>query len=257
MFLEELKSHLNKSIANHNLDLEDVEKLLIAHKKKELLKTLKDLSYNLNFYNRIDKYATLFEIIKNFVKHFLEREKKSPDEVERGFLESLRNQIVNFLVGEKFCTECHSNNLMDTSHTSRTRTIYFCKNCQKNVKIFKEGQFLPIFLVYLKKWAAERNIRELTPQKSSKLEPNFIYYLFQDMYEYFKNKGNINSFLLFYQILKNNEQVQRGEEEKEDLKDILIEKMINALEEKNFYDFLEGERFYNDEFGAFSGHLET
>ncbi|MFO8020279.1 MAG: hypothetical protein R6U96_16765 [Promethearchaeia archaeon] len=256
MFLDELKTYLNKSIINHDLDLEDIEKLLISHKKKRLLKNLKDLSYNFNFYNQFDKFSTLFRIIKNFVKNNLNNEKRSPEEVDQAFLDSLRDQIVNFLVAEKFCSECNSSNLMDSPHSSKTRTIYFCKNCQKNVKVFKEGQFLPIFLVYLKKWATEKNLRQITLRADYEPEPDFIYYLFQDMYEYFKKKGNISSFLLFYQILNNNGKVKKGEQERSALKEILIEKMVNALEEKNFYDFLEGKTFYNREFGAFSNKLE-
>ena len=256
MFLDELKNYLNQSIAHHELDFEDVEKLLISFNKKQLIKNLNDLSYNFKFYNQSDKYSTLFQIIKNYVKHILNREEIPPNEVDRTFLETMQNRIVNFLVGEKFCSECNSNNLIDSTHRSRTRTIYFCKNCQKNVKVFKEGQFLPIFLIYLKKWATEKNFKKYSLPSHDTQEFKFIYYLFRDIYEFFKRKGNINSFLLFYQILKNNKTIEyKNPQDREILKDILIKKMVKALEQKNFYDFLEGKSFYNDEFGPFSDKL--
>ena len=85
----------------------------------------------------------------------------------------------------------------------------------------------------------------------------FLTNLFSNCLNYFKIDGEISSFIIFYKIFKKNNINHEIFEDQLLLKKLLLVKLKKSLKSENFYDFLEGKKFYNDLFGEIDEDLNS
>ncbi len=245
-FFVQIKSRIKDGIDNKRIEIDKIKKLITSSVKPELFTEFLKIHENLSFYKgqeKLEKFSNLFIVAKNYLKSSNQPSEISLEDEE--FTANFVDDIVQLLVSERFCSECNSTSVENSFFPiTENHVIYYCTNCQKNVKIYQKSQHLPLFLAYLKEW--EKNAGE-DPDSDNKKD--FASQLFLDCFEYFKVNGNLKSIISFYTILSNNGVKIPSLCERESFKKFLLKALVKSLERIDFFDFIEGKNFYNTEFG--------
>ncbi len=245
-FFVQIKSRIKNGIDNKRIEIDKIKKIIINSAKPEIFNEFTRIYENLSFYKgleKLERFSNLFIVARNYLKSINQKNEISLESEE--FTSSFVDVFVQLLISERFCSECNSTNVENSFFPiTENHVIYYCINCQKNVKIYQKSQHLPLFLAYLKEW--ENTTRE-DPDTNKKKA--FVEQLFLNCFEYFKVNGNLNSIILFYVFLTKNGVNVPSLSDREDFKKFLLKALVKALERIDFFDFIEGKTFYNNEFG--------
>jgi hypothetical protein len=262
-FFEEIASEVIHGIENKNFEFIKI-KNRITSRNYNLLGEFQRISQEFNAVSNIEgvkPYNKLFIVIKNILKNFIQQ-----NHIDEKFLNSNEviqafiKHIVDLLILEKLCIECNSSNIYQTANPyNENETIYFCRNCQKKVKFIRNTQHVPLFLMYIDNWVLNGPPRNIKSKFVIKSDQNrlFLIYLFSNCLDYFKNDGEISSFIIFYKIFEKNNINHEIFEDQSLLKKRLLVKLKKSLKSENFYDFLEGKNFYIDLFGEIDEDLNS
>lgn len=258
---EQIKPRILAAIRECNFDLEKMGKFISGFKSREMFEKIKLFSQNIQLFDdsqKLNLFGNIFTIIKNYLKE-IQAVKQESIILSKEFISEFIDQVINLLVLEKFCSECNSTNIENLYFPiSEDRVIYYCRNCGKNVRVFQKAQYLPLLLIYINEWTLRIKQKKLkidgTPTGN---ERDFITIFLNDSFNFFRENGNVNSFLLFYRMFERNKLSHELLFNKKRLKTILIEKMMKSLKNHDFYDFLEGKQFYAELFGDVLKEVEN
>ncbi len=262
-FFEEIASEIIQGIENKNFEFIKI-KNRITSRNYNLLDEFQRISQEFNSVSNIEgvkPYNKLFIVIKNILKNFINQ--KHIDEkflFSNEVIQEFIKHIVDLLILEKLCIECNSSNIYQTANPyNENEIIYYCRNCQKKVKFIRNTLHAPLFLMYIDNWVLNGPPEKIRRNFIIKSDQNklFLIYLFSDCLNYFKIDGEISSFIIFYKIFENNKINHEIFEDQSLLKKLLLVKLKKSLKSENFYDFLEGKKFYNNLFGEIDEDLNT
>lgn len=262
-FFEEIASEIIQGIENKNFKFLEI-KNRITSRNSNFLGEFQRITQEFNTVSNIEgvePYNKLFIVIKNILKNFIKQ--KNIDEkflASNEVIQEFIKHIVDLLILEKLCVECNSSNIYQTTNPyNENETVHYCRNCQKKVKFIRNTQHAPLFLMYIDNWVLNGPSRKVRGNLIIKSDQNrkFLLYLFSDCLDYFKIDGEISSFIIFYKIFENNNINHEIFEDQSLLKKLLLEKLKKSLKSENFYDFLEGKKFYNELFGEIDEDLNS
>jgi len=209
-FFEQIKLKIKSGIKKKYLNLDETIKSISSY-NFSFLENFQIVSQKFNkieYFDTLVLFGEIFEVILKYLKSF-QNETRSMDglvfnnENAKRFIDN----IVDILVFEKQCFECKSGGLLEKKNPfDETKTLYFCRKCRRNVRIFQNTQHLPIFLLYLKKWMSQdkESIFINNPNDNREHNEEFILYLLVDCFNYYKDRGFIKAILLFYEIIVQN-----------------------------------------------------
>jgi hypothetical protein len=254
-FFEEIASEIIHGIENKNFEFLKIKNRITSHDYNFLgeFQRTTQVFNSVSNVEGVKPYNKLFIVIKNILITFIKQKNinenfLNTEEVIQEFIK----YIVDLLILEKLCVECNSSTIYQTANPyNENETIHYCRNCQKTVKPIRNTQHAPLFLMYIDNWVLNGKTDNAQRNLGIKNDKNrdFLVYIFSDCLEYFKNAGDISSFITFYKIFKFNNINHEILNDPELLKKILLIKLERALKSENFYDFFEGKKFYNNSFG--------
>ncbi len=252
-FFEEIKQKIKQGIAKKDIDLEKLVKEIVSY-NVNFLTEFQRLTKKIeaaNDYDLLELYGDIFKVILRYLNHYREDNKVKEIAITDIFIEKFIDDIVDVLVIEKLCFNCKSPNIYKTnSPFDETRTVYFCRHCQRSVKVFQNIKYLPIFLIYLNKWMLDFNIRDLNKEKpKNNRDKDFIFYLFSDCLDFFKDKGSLDTLVMLYEILMKNDIDHAITNDPRNFQTALLENLQESLNRQDFYDFFIGKKYYNLKYG--------
>ncbi|MFX1337833.1 MAG: hypothetical protein ACFFDK_04430 [Promethearchaeota archaeon] len=253
-FFDEVKLKIKRGIVKKDIDLEKLVKEIVSFNVNFLteFQRLTKKIQAVNDYDLIDLYGDIFKVILRYLKNYREDNNIKEISITNDFVENFIDEIVDILVIEKLCFNCKSPNIYKSkSPFDETRTLYFCRHCQKSVKVFQNIKYLPIFLIYLNKWMLDFNIRDLNKNlpKIKNYNEDFVFYLFSDCLDFFKDKGSSDTLLMLYEILIKNDINHIIINDSRKFQTVLIENLKESLNRQDFYDFFIGKNYYNSKYG--------
>lgn len=255
-FFEEIKLKIKRGIAQKDINLEKIVKEIVSFNVNFLtdFQRLTKKIQTANDYDIIDLYGDIFTVILSYLKNYREDKKIKEISITNNFIENFIDDIVDVLVIEKLCFNCKSPNIYKTkSPFDETRTLFFCRHCQRSVKVFQNIKYLPIFLIYLNKWILDIEIRDLNKDlpksKSKHYNKDFIFYIFSDCLDFFKDKGSLDILVMLYEILIKNNINHTIINKPLEFQKSLIENLKESLKRQDFYDFFIGKKYYNTKYG--------
>ncbi len=258
-FFKTIRSLIKSGIEKKNFDFKQVSNLISSY-DFELLEKLQDLSRKFGRVKNLNLYGNFFVIITSYLRKIKGQGLiENVPLITEKFIDIFINGILNLLVLDKFCAECNSRNIYVTSNPfNENRILYFCRNCQKSVRVFQSIEFIPILILYLNRWSLNSNPRGIL---NDIFDVNFYYkdfinFLFQDCLSYYKDKGDLLSFLFYYKILEINEIEHNILKDKLLFKSILIDNMKKALKKQDFLGFVEGRNLFQAKYGDLNGYYE-
>jgi hypothetical protein len=261
-FIEQIKLKIKSGIKKKYLNLDELTKLISSYNFTflENFQSISQKFHKIEDFDTLILYGEIFEIILKHLKTL---------QNANGSLEGLvfNNEnakifidaIIDIFVFEKLCFECKSGGLLEKKNPfDETKTLYFCRKCRRNVRIFQNTQHLPIFLLYLKKWMSQdkESIFINNPNDNSDYNEEFIFYLLLDCFNYYKDKGFIKAILLFYEIIVQNKKDYDVIVNDQEFQTILIKNLKAALKRQDFYGFIKGKEFYTSKYGVLPEDLQ-
>ena len=260
-FFEDIKLKIKQGIAKKDIDLEKLVKEIVSYNVNFLteFQRLTKKIQAANDYDLLELYGDIFKVILRYLNHYREDNNVKEIAITDIFIEKFIDDIVDVLVIEKLCFNCKSPNIYKTnSPFDETRTIYFCRHCQRSVKVFQNIKYLPIFLIYLNKWILDFNIRDLNKDlpKIHEYNKDFIFYLFSDCLDFFKAKGSLDTLVMLYEILIKNDIDHTITKDPLHFQTALIENLRESLKLQDFYDFFIGKKYYNLKYGELPEDIE-
>ena len=253
-FFEEIASEIILGIENKNFEFLKIKNKITSHDYNFLgeFQRTAQVFNSVSNVEGVKPYNKLFIVIKNILTTFIKKKSINgkfliTDEVIREYIK----HIVDLLILEKLCVECNSSNIYQTTNPyNENETNYYCRNCQKTVKLIRNTQHAPLFLMYIDNWVVNGNLKNAQGSLITKDNSReFLIYLFSDCLDYFKFNGEISSFIIFYKLFELNNINHEIFKDQLVLKEILLAKLQKSLKTENFYDFFEGKVFYNKIFG--------
>jgi len=254
-FFDEIKLKIKRGIAKKDLDLEKLVKEIVSYNVNFLteFQRLTKKIQAVNDYDLLDLYGDIFKVILRYLRHYREDNNIKEISITNLFAENFIDEIVDVLVIEKLCFNCKSPNVYKTnSPFDETRSLFFCKRCAKSVKVFQNIKHLPIFLIYLNKWMLDYNINDLVNKdlpKNNNYNKDFIFYLFSDCLDFFKDKGSSDTLVMLYEILIKNDINHTITNDSLKFQTALIDNLKESLNRQDFYDFFIGKNYYNSKYG--------
>ncbi|TFF85762.1 MAG: hypothetical protein EU517_01260, partial [Promethearchaeota archaeon] len=253
-FFTELKERINNGIEKKNFDLDKTIKFIASQKREVLLGKLLEVSHEFNSLKKIEKfnlYGYIFGIVRNYLRNYKKDNKVGIILINEKFIEQFFDDVLRLLILERFCSECNSLNIRSAYPISEEHLIFICDDCQKNVRVFRQAQFLPVFLMYLTEWINNTK-KQHDADSGPPINPyrEFLNYLFINCFDHYSEKGEINSLILFYEILIKNKIYLKVLSDKKYFIKILTDNIKKSLSKRNLYEFIEGYNFYKlNEFG--------
>ncbi|TFG29250.1 MAG: hypothetical protein EU532_03620 [Promethearchaeota archaeon] len=261
-FFDQIKLKIKLGIKKKNLILDNIIKQIVSY-NYNFLETFTIVTRKfekLNDTDIIDFYRDIFTVILKYMKSYKKENKVEDFHITNDFVEKFINEIVDILVLEKLCFNCKSSNIYKTlSPFDETKTLFFCRNCQKSVKVFQNIKYLPIFLIFLNNWVLDDDFEQLN---KNIINPNdhkkeFLFYLFSYCLDFFKDKGSLDSLLLFYEFLESNGINHSILNDKDKFQTILILNLKESLKRQDFYDFIRGKKYYNANYGEIPKNIHS
>ncbi|MHA1343538.1 MAG: hypothetical protein ACTSQG_06105, partial [Promethearchaeota archaeon] len=252
-FFNQIRSYIKLCIEKKKFDLDRVKRIFTVARKYriyELEKQFQDFSFYTED-EKINSFGNLFSIIKNQLRLYQDKNNIIDIIIDNDFSLAFLEDLIKVLILDRVCTICGSKKIKATYPISEEHTIYFCDICQKDVKVFKRSQYLPLFLIYIKEWVGKLNRKSVKKSSGDFLNNyrEFFSDLILNCFDYFLKSGDINSFLFFYKLIERNLIKHRIFEDKALFKGLLINNLKRALKKEDFYSFVLGKNFYNSEIG--------
>jgi len=237
-FYGNLKNDIINIIKKGKLDLNDIRKK-VATKEIKLAEKIYNLSQEYKRLDNSDKIRFFEPIFSEFGSYlWVLLENNIIDfEVIKSLKIEILGELIEKLLFEKLCTECHSEDISEGSYAfNENRMIYFCRRCQKNVQIFYNTDNLPIFLIYLRDWFdAYKEDKSFEKRNNKERILIFITKLIRDSFDYYLGIGNLKYLIFFYKFIEKNEiSHHRLRKNTNNIQELIIETIIESLKSGEF-----------------------
>jgi hypothetical protein len=239
-FLELILTEINLGLEKQDLNFKRIKKIIGSWDIKllEKLNNLKKRFPSLNKSERLKFFKRLFFLSEDLLNQFKEPSLEISFSGE--FVSNFIQRFLKDIIIDKRCSECQSNKISESSYAfNENKIIYFCSECQKNVKMDLNTTNIPLLLIYLENWIKanknefiwfEKNSSNISERKKS-----FLMRLFVDSFHFFKQKGDLSRILLFYKILaKNSINPDKFRASHETLDEIIVNTIIHSLRSGDF-----------------------
>ncbi|MBD3198129.1 MAG: hypothetical protein GF317_23970 [Candidatus Lokiarchaeota archaeon] len=209
LFFEDLKEKIIKDIRTSNFKLKEIQKS-IARNDIELAEKVQNLTRKFKSFGYTEKnsfFQKLFLELGRFLLSLLESKEIDYNFFEEDKIQEILRKINNRFIYEKICSECQSRRLSESTYAfNENKQIFFCRDCQRNVKVFYNTSYLSLYIVYLDFWQKRNKISK--KQDNNENEINnihiFLTYFLTDSFIYFRETGNLKFLVLFYNFLELN-----------------------------------------------------
>ncbi|TFG08247.1 MAG: hypothetical protein EU539_02900 [Promethearchaeota archaeon] len=260
---DQIKERIKLGIKNKQIDFKNINKLIASHSFTylDIFQEVRQRFKNIQDRKNVKHYGEIFSVVANYFKSIKDERIKELDFLlTKEFIREILDDLVEKFVLEKLCVECKSGNVVKIANPfDESKIAYFCNDCQKRVQIYQNVRHLSIFLLYLEKWITDEENNE---EKEQYIHPRdyyreFLIYLILDSFEFFRNKGFLNTLLLFYKIINKNELKNERIPNTSQFKGILIENLKLSLTRQDFFDFISGKNYYNNLFGELPKEIHS
>ena len=253
-FFDQIKEKIKLGIRRKNLHLDNIIKQIVSY-NYNFLENFRLISHkfeHLNDVEIIDFYRDIFTVISKYLKNYTKENHLEAFIITDDFVPNFIDDIVDILVLEKLCFNCKSSNIYKKlSPFDETKSLFFCRNCQRSVKVFQNIKYLPLFLIFLNNWILDNDFEELNQEfiDSNNHNKEFLFYICSNCLDYYVNKGSLDSLLFFYELLETNNIKHKIINNKDKFQTILIHNLKESLKKQDFYDFIRGKKYYNSNYG--------
>ncbi|MHA1281349.1 MAG: hypothetical protein ACTSQP_02490 [Promethearchaeota archaeon] len=259
-----LKKTLENAINSRKLNFSELHSFILKNKITDLKPPIESFSTYFDDDFAVEYKIISYKMIYKIVRNYLKRQKN--DNLLKNFDFSKRNInnfiniLLDFFIFKKYCVDCFSKNPRENDYLESY--AFYCKECslvdpESHFKpvFFKsidpETFLLPTFIYYIKDWTDSKNYRinnrEIHNDFQNQID--FVKDLLREGIIYFVFKGDIESVVLFYEVLRNNKINIPKIRNENRFKNRLIKSLKIALENQNFYDFLAVKPLFEDLFG--------
>ena len=258
-FYDQIKSAISTGIEEKNLDLKSLIKIVAKYNELELLDKFQNEFYQLGFKDEVEKenlYGHIFGIVNSYLRDYKGITKGKRVILTDGFVKGFIDNIIDIVVNKRTCTVCYSSNISEISHISG-HTVYSCRFCQDRVKTFSKSTHLPIFCMYIQDWITSLNNKGKDTESNNPFR-QFIDFSMIKCFDHYSEQGQINSIILFYEILRDNGIQIESLSDRNHFKELLVSNIKNSLETQNLYDFIKGnEYFKTSRFGSIDENIDN
>ncbi|MHA1757774.1 MAG: hypothetical protein ACTSVV_13445, partial [Promethearchaeota archaeon] len=259
-----LKKTLENAINSRKLNFSELHSFILKNKITDLKPPIESFSTYFDDDFAVEYKIISYKMIYKIVRNYLKRQKN--DNLLKNFDFSKRNInnfiniLLDFFIFKKYCVDCFSKNPRENDYLESY--AFYCKECslvdpESHFKpvFFKsidpETFLLPTFIYYIKDWTDSKKYRinNRGIHNDFQNQIDFVKDILKEGLIYFVFRGDIESVVLFYEVLKNNK-INIPKIRNENLfKNRLIKNLEIALENQNFYDFLAVRPLFEDLFG--------
>ncbi|MBD3213896.1 MAG: hypothetical protein GF311_14900 [Candidatus Lokiarchaeota archaeon] len=234
-FFDDLKITIIDVIKEGEIDLKKIRKQ-VASKEIELSEKIYNIRQQFKSLEEDKKKVYFKKLFKEFGTYLIFL--KENGLIDYNFLDSLSldgflHNVIEKLLFEKRCTECHSSSISQSSYAfNENRMIYFCRKCQRNVQIYHNTEILPIFLMYIRDWIRKNIITREELKKNKDADQKILYFIFQllrDGFDYFLESGNLQYLIYFYTFLEKND-IHHDQLKQNNIQEIVIKAINDSLQ---------------------------
>ncbi len=234
-FFELILTEIRSTIKKRHLNYKNLQKI-IGSWDINLLEQYNNQRNNFPTLNKSERLET-FEGLFSLSEEILNQLKKDFPGIAFSdkFVSEFFRKFLNNIITDKRCSECQSNNISESSYAfNENKIIYFCSECQKNVKMYLNQNNIPLLLVYFENWVKttkdESIWKELRKFDINDIKRRFLMNLFIDCFHFFKQRGNLSKILRFHKILaKNSINPDKFLSFQEPLEEIIVNTIIDSL----------------------------
>lgn len=239
-FFEKILTKIGAAIETRHLNYKNLKKIIGSWDIK-LLEQYNNQRNNLPSLNkseRLESFEGLFSLSEEILNHLKER---FPSILfSDKFVSEFFRKFLNTIITDKRCSECQSNNISESSYAfNENKIIYFCSECQKNVKMYLNQNNIPLLLVYIENWIKITKDESIWKQERkldiNEIKRRFLMHVFIDCFHFFKQRGNLTKILLFYKILvKSAINPDKFRSSQETLEEIIVDTIIDSLRTEDY-----------------------
>ena len=251
-YLSELEITLRKAISNNYINLNKIRDIFMRAKEWETSGILFDLNEKFRILSLEDfkkNYFGLFTIVKNYLIDYIESNQLESLYITEKFIETFFRDFLTLLAHAKFCSNCFSTDFKNRFYpVNEKHLVYFCPECNDNVRVFNKPNFLLLYILYLDRFQQYFDKKKLT----MKFQENFKLFLHQlvvDCFNMFSKTGSVKAQIFFYNLIRNN---QIGLENFPDFSEFssqIINNLFMTIRNQGVSEYLAGKEYYEKNFG--------
>jgi hypothetical protein len=151
-FFDQIKERIKRIIRKKNLDLDNLKKLIVSHNYTFLENYNKVFHESENLHNddKINFYGDIFKVVLKYLINTKKEHNMDVVLISNDFIQDFIDDIVDRLVLEKLCFNCKSSDIYKKLNPfDETKSSYYCRHCQRSIKVFQNIKHLPKFLIFL------------------------------------------------------------------------------------------------------------